>query len=401
MLGLSVLAVAVDIHRSEVGWRTIDLDVYRAGANAILDGKDIYTVPVGAIPLWFTYPPFAAVLLTPVTMFDWHESQAVMTFVSVAALVASCAVLLRHVMPYWTGRTRLTLALLVAAVGVQLEPVSGTIGFGQINVVLMLLVLVDMLGPRGRLPQGVLVGLATAIKITPGIFVLYFVVTRRWRAAGAATAAFAAASGLGFAITPEPSWRYWTQLLFDSSRVGPIEYSGNQSLRGVAARLSGSVDGGAALWVLAAVGVLVFGMRHAAAASRNGDEMLGVVLCAVTGLLISPITWNHHWVWAVPVAILLWARCLRTRTPSRVAAAIAWTLLFYLGPIWWPPIREQREFDHHGLQLLEANAYVLAALILLASAPLLLRDRAAGDGSGGVRVWPRPRPVRERVPTPG
>lgn len=354
-------------------WRAIDLQVYQAGARAFLRGADIYTAHPAHSHLPFTYPPFAAVFFVPVALLGLVVARVMVTTLSVAALVLALALSVRSARPQWSARGCWTAALLVAAAVLFTDPVYWTLAFGQINLLLMAVVLVDVLALRVPLPRGVLVGLATAVKLTPGIFILYFVLTRRFWAALTAGAVVAGSIAVGFLAAPASSREYWTRLVFEPRRVGGVEFVGNQSLHGAAARLAGGVQAGAAWWAAAVAVALLAGLVCTALAARKGHELLAVALCAVTGLLVSPISWNHHWVWALPVAVVLWARCLDLREPARLAAAGAWTALFYLAPIWWVPNRQSREYTHHGLQLLAGNAYVLAGVLLLAAAPVLSR----------------------------
>lgn len=204
---------------------------------------------------------------------------------------------------------------------------------------------------------------------------------RREAATAGATAAGTALVGL--LLAPHPSVRYWSRLWFDPDHVGGEAYVGNQSLYGALTRLAGGPHQARPLWILPALGTAYWGMAVARRAHRHGDEVFGVLVAALTGLLVSPISWHHHWVWALPTAVVLWTR-------SR-AAAVAWTVPFVIQPIWWVPNTGDREYAHHGLQLLYGNSLLLTGLALLAAAPALRRDpdrsgwsdRRTGVGGGG------------------
>ena len=370
-VGVCLLLVLI-LSKRPVDWRAIDLQVYRAGASALLHGRDVYAAHPQHSNLSFTYPPFAALSFVPMTLLGPVGARAALTALSAIALVVCIGLCVRMVRPGWTAQTRWTLALVVGAAALFTDPVYSTLSFGQVNLLLMALVLLDLLGRRTVLPRGVLVGLATAVKLTPGIFVVYLALTRRPRAAVVAGTVVLASMAAGYLVAPGPSSEYWSRLVFEPRRVGGLMFAGNQSLRGVVARLSRDTGAGP-VWMLSALVILVVGMWLATRAHRGRDELLGVSLCAVTGLLVSPVSWNHHWVWALPVAILLWGRFLDLRAPGRLAVAAGWTALFYLAPIWWVPNQHRLEYTQHGVQLLAGNAYVLTGLVLLACAPLLIR----------------------------
>lgn len=381
--GGCLLAVSVLTSRP-ASWRTVDLEVYRAGARALLHGRDLYGVHVGHLP--FTYPPFAALSFAPVALLGPVGARVAMTAASTLALVVCLGLAVRAARPTWTARVRWTAALLASTAALLADPVYWTLSFGQVNLLLMALVLVDLLADRAVLPRGVLVGLATAVKLTPGIVIVYLAATRRIRCALAAAVTVAASAGVGFLVAPGPSREYWGNLVFQPRRVGGLEFTGNQSLRGVVARLAGAAGSGVGWWMLVGGATALVGLSLAVHGYRAHGELLGVSLCAVTGLLVSPVSWNHHWVWAVPVAVVLWARFLDLRVPGRLAAALAWTGLFGVAPIWWVPARDGREFAEHGFQLVTGNAYVVAGLVLLAGTPLLAKTTPRSV------PWPAPDP---------
>jgi alpha-1,2-mannosyltransferase len=219
------------------------------------------------------------------------------------------------------------------AVALALAPVQDEIGFGQVGIVLMAMCLFDCERKTTPWPRGLLVGAATAIKLLPGIFIPYLWLSGRRRAAAVAVATFAILSAFGAAVTPRDSWTFWTSRWFNDSRVGDNKYFSNQSINGMLQRALGSGPEVRVLWVLASGAVLVYGLRYAAAASRRGDELLGVALTATAGILVSPVSWIHHLVWLVPVlAVLLGDATDRQRAALVVGAAAVLALrLPYVG----------------------------------------------------------------------
>jgi alpha-1,2-mannosyltransferase len=223
-------------------------------------------------------------------------------------------------------------------------------------------------------------GLAAGIKLTPGIFAVYLLLTRRYRAAAVALGTFAATVGVGFATAPREAAAYWGGAFVDPSRVGRIENAANQTLRGAYARLFQSLDVGV-WWLATAVLVGAVGLLLGARAGRRGDDASGFSICALTGLLVSPISWSHHWTLAIPALLLLAVRAARggrraTLVGAGVVAAIGYSQLTHLGV---HPGQPNFELHLDAMQLLAADGYVLVGLFALAAAVASgLRHRRAG-----------------------
>ena len=304
--------------------------VYRHAGRSVLDGLSVYGPddPVTGYP--FTYPPFAAVAMVPLALPPAWLAAALWTGASMGALAGGVVLVRRafgHATPGW-------LVALLGVGAIALEPVWQNFVFGQVNLVLMLAVLVDLLRPERRL-SGVLVGIAAGVKLTPLVFVVLLVLVGRRTAAGRAALAFAVTVVIGFVAMPGSSATYWTDRLVDADRVGPPALAHNQSVYGALTRLLDAPPP-TLLW-LAVAGPLALAIVLVAAGWwRRGDRVLGTCLAAMAMLVASPVSWSHHWVWAVPVSLLLWER-------NRWAAA-AWTLVFVARPVLWPPWAEGREF---------------------------------------------------------
>ena len=213
-----------------------------------------------------------------------------------------------------TGRrSGLSATLGVSALALATEPVQQTLSLGQVNLLLMLLVAADLLtggalvpGGRTRWWHGIGIGVAAGVKLTPLIFIPYLLLTRRYRQAATASAVFAATVALGYAILPGDSGTYWANGLFlKANRIVFLGTRGNQSLRGVLTRLAGSVSSGTVPWIAAAVLVAVAGLVAAALLYRARQPVPAMLACALTGLLVSPLSWDHHWVWVAPGMALL------------------------------------------------------------------------------------------------
>ena len=322
----------------------LDLEVYLGGAKALAEQGSPYDAWVPTthqILLPFTYTPFAAAVFLPGTLLPFAVT---MKLVSIASIVATGVVAYLYVATLNGSLTdaakvngRVVAALV--AIGAQLagallEPVRSTLGFGQINALLMVLVVLDVLLPGERKrTKGLLIGVAAAIKLTPAVFVVYFLFRRDFRSAARVVGGFVVAGALLWLIRPSASFTYWTKLVFDAGRIGGVDYVGNQSLHGLTVRagLPEFVWALAALAVMAVVAVIIV---------RAAEPVLGLTACALGGLLVSPISWTHHWTWCVPILVLAgWYAWRLDRAVRWVAAAVvvAGLALFIAGPMWFAP----------------------------------------------------------------
>lgn len=337
-LVLTITAIVVN-HGLTVPGALTDLKVYRVGGAAWLHGGPLYT---DEFPFWlpFTYPPSAAVLFGVLAILPMLAAAALLT---VAGLVGLSVTTTLAVPGHYVAPLVVCLAF---------EPVRTTLMFGQVNLILMGLVAADCLLPRTRWPRGLLVGLAAAVKLTPAVFVLFFLARRQVQPAVTTVVTFAAATGTGMLFAPADSVRYWHTTIFDPDRIGGAEFVTNQSLRGALARLSLP----SSWWVVLVVGVLVLAWLGA---RRAREPVVALLVIAAAGLLVSPVSWTHHWVWIVPAVFVFAIRVYRN--PSVLAAV---TVLFVVGNRYLPHGRG-RELHWTWWQHLLGNGYLLAALAFL------------------------------------
>ncbi|ROP36023.1 glycosyltransferase 87 family protein [Saccharothrix texasensis] len=301
-----------------------DFRVYHVAGSAVLHGISPYDVAT-AEGYPFTYPPFGAVVLSVLGLAGVPVAFAGWTFVNVLALEAAIWLALGLVAPRSRDR-RAKVALLAAVAALPLAPVMLNFTVGQINILLLLLLVADLTRRTGRF-QGVAIGIAAGIKLLPLIFIAYLLFTRRVRAAAVASATFAATVLVGFLVLPGPSARWAGGLVVDIGRMmTPGAAPFNQSIRGVLAHLPGVLST-QWFWLASAVPVGVAGLAVAAWASRRGLEAVGIFTCAVTGLLVSPVSWPFHWVWAAP-GLAVWLWWAWRRSAAHVAgAALTWLVL--------------------------------------------------------------------------
>ncbi|MET8356239.1 glycosyltransferase 87 family protein [Micromonospora sp. NPDC005171] len=331
--------------------------------------------------LYFTYPPFSALLLWPFGLLRLGATVAIFTALTVLAVVLTtrwlvAPVIARHDLP--RTFTLVAAVLLVLAV----ESIRETITFGQINMLLVVLILADLLFavPQARRWAGVGVGLATALKLFPGIFIVYLLATRRWRAAAVASATAAAATLLAAAIAPRDSWRFWTHELWTTERVGRTDIVGNQSLFGLLSRFTEPDKPDRLLWLLVVAVVSVYGLWRATRAARAGDPLTGLTLTGLVGSLASPITWTHHIYWFVPAVVLLADAALSADRPDEVrrrrwlaGLALGITAVTIYGVVTFQAWGAGPVRTHDPVDFVVQNTYVLLSLLLLAALPVRSR----------------------------
>ena len=351
----------------------IDLDVYRVGGQVFRDGGELYgELPqlAGGAHLPFTYPPLSAQLFSLFTLVPLPAASVIVTLATIAVL----AYVVQLVLSRTCDRPPAQLWWLTAAVlavALWFGPVRETLGFGQVNVFLMALVLVDLIRGRGRWWGGTLTGLAMAIKLTPAVFLLYFVLRRDWRGLATAVVAALAFTGIGHLLAPDDSVRYWTFALRDPARIGGLAFSSNQSVNGLVHRLGFEDTAATAVWFvvscLAGLGVAWVAWRLL----RAGQEVAAAVTVGFVSLFCSPVSWGHHWVWAVPAVVLtlVWAaRAQRSDDDDArgwLALAGSGVVIFLGTPQWWVPHNEGRELGWGPVEHLVGNAYLIWAVAFL------------------------------------
>ena len=354
----------------------IDLDVYRIGSQVWLRHGDLYgLLPAtsSGVHLPFSYPPIAAVLLAPLALLPFAAADTVLTLATVATMALVLRVFLRSAAGRAAGSWRTVCWLLPAAL--FLEPVRNTLWYGQVNVLLMALVTADCLLPEVRWPRGALVGLAAAVKLTPAAFVLFFLCRGDRRAALTAAASFGAVTAAGFALAWHDSVRYWTSIIVQTGRPGSPVYAANQSIEAVLARagLDPHTPGGMAAWLALSAVVLALAWRGMRRALAGPSDAWALTLNALAALLISPISWSHHWVWAEPALLALAVVTVRGRHRAGLAAAVAGLALFAASPQWWFPNGDNREIHWAAWEQVIGSSYVIAAVAVLLFASLSRR----------------------------
>jgi len=298
--------VAVYLAHFGVHW-ALDLRVYRDAGRSLYDGMNPYTGRFTGGGLPFTYPPFGLLVLSPLALWSLGGVEVTWWVLNGVALVVLVSLVCVHALGLGTRRA-IAVGAVVAAVGtLALEPLRSNFDYGQLNVLLMLLVVIDVTSVRGRGP-GVLVGIAAAIKLTPLLYLAYFLLERDRRAMIRGAVTFAGATALSWLVLPAESWRYWIHEAFLPSRAGVVGWATDQSWNGLFHRPpfhGGAI--GAALWLVVAAGTLVVGILAARRWIERGRRIEALLALALSELLVSPISWSHHWSWLILLPVVAWA----------------------------------------------------------------------------------------------
>lgn len=409
-----------------------DVYVYWYALNNWFSGNSLYDWY--ALPDYkmypFTYPPFGAWALSPLTWFD-YETAARLMIMAIALQTAVIVALVGRSLG-WSWGSAFAIAPWAAILVQQcLEPFTQSVGFAQVNTAMMALVMIDVAAPPSWKGRGVASGLAAAIKLTPAIAVLIFLLRHQWRSAITMVATSLAVTLLSWVISPGESARFFFDAMWDPQRAGDAYYTSNQNLKGFVARalpentwsiawaITVALALVAAVWLClriqaaatsvvtphvasddAAPGPLnaaapatgaTVSAAPAALVAPAGDaaepaasdavaapsavatapapvlpENLATLLTAAVimtlGLLVSPITWSHHWVWGLATVVVLIAVALRLKSPVLMGTALAQGALFIMAPHWWFPYGQVNELHWSVVKQLVGSSYTLAAI---------------------------------------
>lgn len=363
MISLPLWAVVAGVLLHSAG--NLDLEVYRLGVRAWLAGNDMYgTLPAtsSGVMLPFIYPPFAAMVLTPLVILPWTVASITLFALSLLSLAGTLYLAFRCSWPTSSRSSAMAVTSAALPLAMLLEPVMATLDFGQINIILMALVALDCLVEKPRWPRGLLVGIAAAIKLTPAAFVLFFLLRRDYKATVVAMVTAAAATGTGFVIDSGSSVRYWSG--GPASGISGSAYYSNESVQAVLARMGVTGTAMTAAW-LAALAVLLL---LAIPVARRTDRALALVVIAGMALLVSPTSWSHHWVWIAPALVVTTSQAVRQRSAGWAAATGLLLAAFYSAPFQFLPRGNGRELAWTPLEQVVGATYVVVAIGLLLAA---------------------------------
>lgn len=393
-----VAVLALLVLRANDYWNArwmVDLTVYLASGDTIRAGESLYDMVVTSPlygPMPYVYPPFTAILFfVPLSLFSAPAASLIWNTASLAALGAAIWMTL-GIAGLRDRRLKLLLTVAGLTLAACLLPTRLLLVAGQINAFLLVLVLLDFRKPTSRW-QGIGVGIAAGLKVTPLIFIAYLLITRRWTAARNATLAFAATIAAGFAVMPSASLTYWGGLVFHSSRVADPFDTPNQSLSGMMARVfhSGHFQN---WWFIVLAVVAIGGLAVATFAYRRRADFLGMTATAITGLLISPVSWEHHWVYVIPLLVWLSVWAYQRRSAPVLAVTALLVAVFTVRTFSLVGIQESppAPMDLAWWEQIIASPFPIAGLALLVLGPLWIGRNFP------VKQEIAPSPVELRVP---
>ncbi|GAA2329631.1 hypothetical protein SVIO_025960 [Streptomyces violaceusniger] len=357
-----------------------DLRVYLGAAHNLTRGDDPWALNAQG---WsYLYPPPTPWLFVPLTKIGLNSAGLLYTVVNVALLGYVVWAVLRRLMP---GSPRRVLLLTVTALPVcsWFGPVADSLLLGNVDLLIMGLVIADFVQLRSTKAHGVLIGIAIALKLQSGLFVVFMLLDRRLRPALTATATFLSVSLASLAVQPDLSRHYWSTVFPHlSERMGgaPQAIYSNSFL---SALVRVTHDGTIArvIWIPLCAVVIVAGAVVMYRASRRDDEILAVVVCGLVSVSITSLAWVHYWVWIVPLAVFLLVRSVQRRSVPLACAALALAAVFHartyrfadllpLGMDGWL-------HDMSLVQQLETSLYALATLAVIPVCLYYLRQTPA------------------------
>ena len=335
----------------------VDMIIYREGVKAFLSGGEVYSQPMyaGDITLPFIYPPFGALVMVPLVAFESMSDDLagdIMIVLSDLLLLACIYLVARAILPAMARRNFLAVVFVVWAVVLGFEPVELNNGFAQINIAIMALVVFDLVPRKRYLPQGWLIGVAAAIKLTPAAMLLYFLVRKDAKPIITAAVSGVVATALAAAVR----WDVFVEFFFgkmlamgsgDDFGVGTA-YQSNSSWKGVLERAFSSAEAAEAhstflnvAWLIGVVVIIGVGAWLMRGLFRRGLDIDAALTATVVMLLISPVSWSHHWVWLTLILQVLAYRAWSWRHQTWVAGSLiavvaAWAFfLLTVPPKWW------------------------------------------------------------------
>ena len=358
----------------------LDLQIYTNSARAWLDGGSLYDYRDPTFNLSATYPPIGPLLFSVLTPLTADGREVLFTAINLLALFG-CAWFVSGLARITPAKRFEWSAWAFAAAAVTI-PVWLTLRQGQINIIVWLLVLADLDAlRRNRRLAGLAIGLATAIKLLPGLFIVWLAVTKRWAATLSSFVAFCLATGLGWLLAPSDSRSYWTDLLWHSDRVGALNDARNNSALGVIARNFEPSAGRTALWLCISAAILVVALLRSVKASRANDFLAVAAIVGCATAAISPISWTHHLGFLL-VALAAFALHAKT-TRSRLLCAGVW--LFLIDPAG------------HGDDAIFSTIRALLIVGAVCFTPIRAAQAPVEDSAGQTETTPRTRKTNSRL----
>ncbi|MEE6140662.1 glycosyltransferase 87 family protein [Mycobacterium sp. 050128] len=360
-----------------------DLDIYCHGGLQVVHGATLYAaeLPAGG---WFTYPPFAAITFIPLALLSFPVAKTawmLVSFMALATTIWRCAT----VLGYRRDQLLVAFSVAMALVALDVEAVRGTLWQGQVNLVLMAIVVWDLTRPRGAYLRGWSVGIATGVKLTAAVFIPYLLLTQQWRAAIAAITTCAATVVLTWLVLPVDSVQYWTHAVFQTDRIGPLTHPGNYSIGGVLATLWDPAPMPTMWWLVGDTLAGLVGLCAVYRAERAGQRLLAITITGLLSCTVPPLAWGHHWLWLVSLLAVALDRIARSAGAARCTWVVTTVAVYAVAFMWFnawlyrASLRIQSHYPTY-IQALDAAIDQMARfdkLLIVATHPLLFLVVAA------------------------
>lgn len=371
----------------------LDFAVYRDAATNMLHGGATYRAHFTSMHLNFTYPPFALSLFSVLTMPSPLVVLAIWWLLSCVALVVSAMLALNSLTEL---PRRIVIPASLALSGASclvLEPIRSSMDFGQINFFLMLAILVDVLSVRSS-SRGVLTGLAAAVKLTPLIYITYFAVIRSRASMLRVLGTFVAAAVVEWLVLPSDSVLFWFHQAFSPGHKGGAMGTANQSWFGLVGHFSSTLGSSTAVvWLVLSAATLLLGLYLAKRYVATARPIEALLALALTELLVSPISWTHHWSWIILLPVILIAKWRQDRWVS--AAMLLLLTVAATAPYRW----HRYSWYNHGLSpALFGFSLLFAGVVLLITMAGTEWQRYRRERADSTRVEPRLNSLR-RLPS--
>jgi len=323
-----VVAAAAALFLTKTARKMPDFAVYHRAGARVVHAEPLYRASDGHFQ--FKYPPFAGVLFAPLGRLPLPAAKALWFAVVVLALLGSLVLSRRLVPEARHGPWLIGLTLLVEA-----KFFGHELTLGQVNAVLLLLMLLALHALRARrdVAAGLLLALVISVKPYALVFLPFFAVKRRWGALGGALLGLLVASAApclryGWAPTLD-LYRSWYDTL-SVSTPALLTSQDNVSLFGFFAKRLGPEHPAlpwAVLTVALALVVLLAWAIRARGRSTRSALALETSMLLILMPLCSPLGWDYVFLWSTPGVMLLLASWPGLSSPVRALLAVALVLV--------------------------------------------------------------------------
>jgi alpha-1,2-mannosyltransferase len=339
--------------------------------------EDVMTVKNGGVLYsyyshhqYFTYPTAALFLFWPLTWFSHFWAVAGWSFITLVSYAGLVMLGWRQIRGALTWRAA-GVILWVTALGVTIFPtITICLSQGQTASILAVVVALDYLAIRGR-AQGVLTGIAAAIKIYPIIFIGVWVARRQWRQVITALASGAATTALAWVIWPKHSTTFFFHRLTSGREIS--HFHSNVHWRSSSSSpysffYRPPFDGGSwesSAGLMACLAVAIFGIWVGVRLWNRGYRVTSFVAVLIGSTLSAPVVWDHYFAWVLLLPLVAYE--VGRRQPTAWMALSALVALM----VPWGVIRDEN-FSYVGFTPMTIALFFVRNALLFTSLGILI-----------------------------